>query len=125
MLLRKSEAQISRSRRQQQDEFFKTAHKHFIKEYLVSKNIISPQENEDLRTILKKCSAAFKNTEGLEQEELTHIIYLIYYSLATIDWKYGLRYLADRNLMIFRMKFVFTLRMLFTRKKRRSRNILL
>ena len=125
LLLRKSEAQISRSRRQQQDEFFKTAHKHFIKEYLVSKNIISPQENEDLRTILKKCSAAFKNTEGLEQEELTHIIYLIYYSLATIDWKYGLRYLADRNLMIFRMKFVFTLRMLFTRKKRRSRNILL
>lgn len=124
LLLRKSQAQISCSRKQQQDEFFKTAHKHFIKEYLVNKGIITPMESEDLVAMLKKCSAAFKMAKGIEREELTNIIYLLYYSLATKDWKYAFGYLADRNQIIFRVRLIFSLRLFFSRMKRRSKNVL-
>ena len=121
LLLRKSKVQISCSKKLQQTELFRTAHKHFIKEYLVSKNIINLQEADDLRAMLKKCSDAYQNMEGLEQKELSYIIYLLYLSLSIVDWKYIFKYLTDRNLIVLRMRFIFTLRMLFSRKVRRRK----
>jgi glycosyltransferase involved in cell wall biosynthesis len=125
LLLRKSRAQISCARKQQQTEFFRSAHRKFITEYLFDKNIISRQEAGDLKKMLEKCSAAFKKAEGLEQEELTYIIYLIYFSLTASEWKYAFRYLTDSNMIIFRMRFIFTLRLFFSSKKRRYRNSLI
>jgi glycosyltransferase involved in cell wall biosynthesis len=124
LLLRKSKAQISCARKQQQTEFFRKAHRQFITEYLVGKNIICRQEAGDLKAMLKKCSAAFEKSNGLEREELTYIIYLLYFSLSTSEWKYAFRYLTDKNMIIFRMRFIFTLRLFFSRKKRRYRNSL-
>ena len=52
---------------------------------------------------------------------LAYIIYVLYFSLGTDKWIYRLRYLTDRNLIVLRVKFVYTFRLFFSRKTRKNR----
>ena len=70
--------------------------------------------------MLEKSSQAYADAADEDRRFLTYIIYVLYYSLGTNDWKYRLKYLADRNMMVMRLGVIFTYRMLFSRHARRE-----
>ena len=144
LLYRKSSGQISAAKKQKQVALFKQAHKSFILNWLLQHKIISADDCDDLKTILSKASAAFRElsktydtssdtanrhaqqTEkeyGTEEDKsyLAYIIYVIYFSLGTDKWIYRLKYLTDSNLIALRIKFVYTFRLFFSSKTRRNR----
>ena len=121
LLYRKSWSQISVRQKDLQVSFFKKAHKSLITNWLIDKKIIKEEDREDLKTMLRKASAAFNNASEQEQHELAHIIYVLYFSLGTSEGKYKLLYLFDRNFIAFRIKSIFTFRLIFSHKTRRNR----
>lgn len=143
LLYRKSSGQISSSKRQKQVSLFKQAHKSFILNWLLQNDIIEDNDRSDLKVIMSKASAAFRDLSearnssdtanglslkaekkyGTEEAKsfLAHIIYVIYFSLGTDRWIYRLKYLTDSNLIVLRIKFVYTFRLFFSRKTRRNR----
>ena len=133
LLYRKSSGQISSAKRQTQISLFKKAHKSFILNWLLKHEIITDRDCDDLTTILSKTSAAYRRLpqnsssgtsliSGPEcRDFLAYIIYVLYFSLGTDKWIYRLRYLTDRNLIVLRVKFVYTFRLFFSRKTRKNR----
>ena len=123
LLYRKHKIQISSARKAKQVELFKRAHRSFINNWLLDRNIIQEDDCNDLKAMLRKASAAYSASDkNDERRQLAHIIYVIYYSLGTLNRKYRLAYLADRNLIAFRIKFILTFRLLFSGEKRVSRS---
>lgn len=119
LLYRKHKIQISSARKTKQVELFKKAHKSFINNWLLNHGIIRKNDCKDLKVMLRKASAAYSICESSEERrQLAHIIYVLYYSLGTFDWKYRLSYLTDKNLIVRRIKFILTFRLLFSGKKR-------
>ena len=118
LLYRKSPAQISTAKRAKQAQLFKEAHKSLVFRWLSTHGIA--KEDDSLETMLKKSSQAYPYVAGEERRYLEYIIYVLYFSLGTTDWRYRLKFLADRNLIVFRIRFIFTYRMLFSKKARRN-----
>lgn len=122
LLYRRSGSQITRARREEQVGFFKQAHKEFILNWLIEHKIIEATDADDLRVMLSKCSGAYSSvTDKEERKYLTNIIYVLYFCLGTYDRTYRVKYLADRNLIAFRIRFILTYRLLFSRKTRKHR----
>lgn len=118
LLYRKSSAQISSAKKSAQDELFRKAHRAFVVNWLISLDIA--EETDTLEAMLEKSSQAYADAADEDRRFLTYIIYVLYYSLGTNDWKYRLKYLADRNMMVMRLGVIFTYRMLFSRHARRE-----
>lgn len=119
LLYRKSCSQISCAKKQLQVSLFKKAHKAFITDWLISRHIISPED--DLVTMLHKSSSAMRRMTGEDKEYLKHILYVLYFSLGTYSWKYRFSYLVDRNLIAFRIRFIYTFRLFVSSRTRRNR----
>jgi hypothetical protein len=66
--------------------------------------------------MLSRCSEAFPDSTGEDRRFLEKIIYVLYFSLSIQDHTYRLRYLMDRNLIVFRLRFILTYRLLFARR---------
>lgn len=122
LLYRKSRIQISSAKKAKQTELFKKAHKEFITTWMVSKGFIEKKDSEDMKLMLQKCSSAFRQCEDDDRMWLTLIIYVLYLSISTDEWVYRFKYLADTNLIAFRIKFILTFRLFFSRKTRRNRS---
>lgn len=123
LLYRNSPQQISRAKRSTQAGFFKKAHKAFVTQWLISHYIIDADDTSDLKVMLAKCSHAYSSCSDNEcRKNLAHIIYVLYFALGTGSPGYRLRYLFDRNLIAFHHRFVYSFRLLFSRKSRHNRN---
>lgn len=120
LLYRRSDEQISSAKRRKQAELFKKAHKKFITEWLIANGITS-SEDTDLKVMLKKASRAYSEACKEDRKQLKYIIHVLYFSLGTIDKKYRLLYFFDRNLIAFRIRFIYTYRLLFSTRTRRDR----
>ena len=122
LLYRKTRKQISSAKKAKQTELLRMAHRSLITDWLLKQGIISSEDCDDLKTMLLKSTEAFaSHKDRHERKCLANIIYVLYYSLGTTDWKYRLKYLADSNLILFRVRIIFTLRLLFSVEKRRHR----
>lgn len=120
LLYRKSDEQISSAKKRKQTELFKKAHKNFITDWLVGHDIISA-EDTDLKIMLKNASRAYNKACREDKIFIKYIIYVLYFSLGTIEKRYRLLYFTDRNLIAFRIRFIYTYRLLFSRRTRRDR----
>ncbi|MBR5103318.1 MAG: glycosyltransferase [Bacteroidales bacterium] len=114
LLYRKTEEQISSAQKPLQTELFEKAQKSFISEWLSNHGIIRHEDREDIHMMLKKASCAYRSVPS---KELTHIIYALYLSLGRHELKYRFKYLWDSNLIVFRVRFIFTLRLLCAKKR--------
>ena len=122
LLYRKHGIQISTEEKILQAELAKKAHKSFINKWLSSKKIITAEQSDDLKCMLKMSSDAYSSlSDPEEKRRLMYVIYVLYYSLGSLDWKYRLKYLTAPQLMVFRIRVIFTLRLLFSSRKRRNR----
>lgn len=123
LLYRNSPQQISRVKTSEQARFFKKAHKDFVTKWLTSHCVINAEDTADLKVMLEKCSLAYSSGHDKEhRKHLAHIIYVLYFALGTYRTSYRLRYLFDRNLIAFRLRFVYSFRLLFSKKSRHNRN---
>ena len=120
LLYRKSGSQITSSKKKIQGKLFKKAHSLLIINWLLNYNIIRTDETDNLETMTRKASASFHRVEKEDRESLKYIIYILYFTLVGLDWRYRFRYLADRNLIFLRIRSVFTYRLLFAKKARRE-----
>lgn len=120
LLYRKTNSQITSAKGKTQGMLFKKAHRSLITNWLLNHDIIRNDEKEDLETMVKKASCAFNNVRKEDRKSLVYIIYILYFSLVSLDWRYRFRYLTDRNLIFLRMRYVFTYRLLFAKKSRRE-----
>ena len=114
LLYRKNEEQISSAKKSLQTELFEKAQKSFISGWLHNHGIINSESCNSLHEMLDKASAAYRSKPS---NELTHIIYALYLRLGRDSLRYKFRYLCDRNLIAFKVRFIFTLRLLFARKR--------
>ena len=121
MLYRKSMNQISASNRIQQDTLFRAAHRDFIFNWLEIKGITTKEDRHDLRMALMKEDKAFKTLDRKDRKRLSKIIYTLYYSIGTTQTGYRLKYFWDSNLIILRVRFILSLRLLLSKKSRRYR----
>ena len=121
MFYRKSPAQISSTRSSLQLSLFKKAHREFIINWLLSRDIITKNDSSDLEAMLRKASAALRTTDGEDREYLSFIVYILYFSIGTYSWTWKLRYLFDRNMIVFKIPFICTFRLLFSSKTRKNR----
>ena len=122
LLYRKTKVQISSAKKAKQTELLRKAHKSLIDSWLIKQGIITTEDCNNLQAMLSKTTDAFCSLSDKEdRRRLAFIIYVLYYSLGTADRKYKLQYLTDRNLIVFRVKIIFTLRLLFSVEKRRHR----
>ena len=121
LLYRKSQYQISSAKRQKQSSLFKKAHKKFITEWLISRSIITDKDSEDLETMLRKASRAFSAIDDEDRAYLMLIVYVLYFSLGTYSWIWKLRYIFDCNMIAFKIPFIYTFRLFFSCKTRKSR----
>ena len=121
MFYRKSPAQISSTRSSLQLSLFKKAHREFIINWLLSRDIITKNDPSDLEAMLRKASAALRTTDGEDREYLSFIVYILYFSIGTYSWTWKLRYLFDRNMIVFKIPFICTFRLLFSSKTRKNR----
>ena len=121
MLYRKSPSQISSTKSHIQLSLFKKAHREFIINWLLSRDIITKNDTSDLETMLRKASAALRITDGEDREYLSFIVYILYFSIGTYSWTWKLRYLFDRNMIVFKIPFICTFRLLFSSKTRKNR----
>lgn len=122
LLYRKSDTQISSAKKRKQVELFKKAHKSFITGWLLSHGMIETTDSDDLKVMLKKASQAYSKASPEDRKCLEYTIYVLYYSLGTMEKKYRLLYLTDRNLIAFRIRFIYTYRLLFSIRTRRDRS---
>ena len=122
LLYRKSSIQISSARKNRQTELFKKAHREFIISWLTAKGIIESSDRHEMKLMLRKASSAFRTSDKSDQRWLSLIIYVLYFSIGTDQWSYRFKYLTDRNMTAFRIKFMLTFRMFFSRKTRRDRS---
>ena len=123
LLYRNSPQQISRAKRSTQAGLFKKAHRSFVTQWLISHGIIEADDAADLKTMLKKSTHAYRScTDDDSRRCLANIIFVLYFALGTNDRRYRFRYLLDTNLIAFRLRFVYTFRLLFSRKSRHNRN---
>ena len=119
ILYRKSSQHISRKHRSLQRDLFKKARKSFIMNWMLSRGIITLEDEGNLKSVLAKASQAYSSCTAEEDRKyLANIIYILYFTLVKEDWKYRFRYLTDRNLIALRIRPIFTLRLLFTGKER-------
>ena len=114
LLYRKNAEQISTAKKDLQTAFFEKAQMSFIYGWLNDHGIIKHDDGHNTHILLKKASDAYASNPC---RELMHIIYALYLNLGRYDRKYRLRYLADSNLIAFKVKLIFTLRLLFPRKR--------
>ena len=124
LLYRKSPSQISSAKGKTQLILFKKAHREFITNWLLSHQIITADESSDLEVMLNKATAALhkrKNTCNEFRKYLTYIVYVLYFSLGTYSWTYRFRYLFDRNLVAFRIPFIYSFRLLTSSRTRKNR----
>lgn len=121
MLYRKSDIQISAAKRKKQIELFRKAHKNFIITWLMNHGIIEESDCLDLKSILKKSLEAYPEIKKDEKRYLIYIIYVLYFSLGTSDWKWRLKYLIDGRMIAFRIRFIYTFRLLFLYNSRYDR----
>ena len=122
LLYRKHGIQISTEKKVHQTNLARKAHRSFINDWLSSRNIISKDQAYDLKAMLEMASKAYDSIEDIHDKRmLIYIIYVLYYSLGTLDWKYRVKYLTDKRLIAFRVRLIFTLRLLFSSQKRRGK----
>lgn len=124
LLYRKSDIQISTANQSEQSEHFRKAHRAFIMNWLNAKGIVT-SDNSDLPQILNDVGVKLNSFKGEDHKNLILIIYLLYYSLILVDWRYGLKYIMDRNMIIFRINPLLTYRLLTAKKARRRRTSLI
>lgn len=122
LLYRKSSNQVSAAQRSQQAECFKRAHRRLITDWLVNNKIIGREDCDDPGIMLQKASEAYGNIAEEKRHALAHIIYVLYFSIGTHQWKYRLLYLLDRNLVVFKVKFIFTFRLFFSSRTRKNKS---
>ena len=121
LLYRKSSRQISSAKKKTQVSLFKKAHKAFIINWLISRQIITQKDSSDLQVMLHKASSALRTTKGDDRRYLMLIVYVLYFSLGTYSWIWRLRYLTDRNLLAFRIRFIYTFRLFVSSRTRKNR----
>ena len=121
LLYRRSPSQITSVHKKAQNDCFKKAHRELINGWLVQRGIISSQECGQLKVMLKKASDAFGRYEGRERHQLALIIYVLYFCIGTYQWRYRFRFLSDRNLIAFRIRFVLTFRLFISSRSRKNR----
>lgn len=122
LLYRRSAKQISTQNKVEQNGFFKKAHKELITGWLLKRGIISADDCENLKAMLKKASSAFSCYRGTERHQLALIIYVLYFSIGTYSWWYRFRFLFDKNLITFRIRFVLTFRLFISSRTRKNRS---
>lgn len=125
LLYRKSQSQISAANKPEQSECFRKAHKNFILNWLCAKGVITKDEGNDLKTILNKITRRLHDFKEEDRKWLILAAYIIYNSLISIDWKYRIKYIFDRNMIIFRIDPALSYRLFFAKKARRNRISLL
>ena len=121
LLYRKSPQQVSVTQKKLQVGFFKKAHKNLIINWLINKGIICGNREYTLEEMLDATRGAYRSADVNDRKYLAHIIYVLYFSLATYRCKYKWAYLFDRNRFAFKIKFIFTFRLFFSRKTRKNR----
>ena len=123
LLYRKSTSQISHAKKEVQNSLFKRAHREFILNWLLSRGIIASEDSTDIKVMLKKASQALRDTKRDDEnwEYLRNIVYVLYFSLGTYSWTWRFRYLIDRNMVAFRIPFIFTFRLFVSSRTRKNR----
>lgn len=121
LLYRKSSSQISSAKRKTQVECFKKAHKSFIINWLLTRDIITEDDRSYPKKMLQKASASLRKTTGEDKKYLMMIVFVLYFSLGTYSWKWKMRYLLDGNLITLRIGFMHTFRLFFSSKTRKDR----
>ena len=122
LLYRKTKEQISSAKKAKQTELLRKAHSSLITSWLLRQEIVKSEDCDNLHVMLSKATDAFRSLSDKEdRKRLAFIIYVLYYSLGTTDRTYRLKYLVDKNLIAFRVRIIFTLRLLFSVEKRRHR----
>lgn len=121
LLYRKSSSQISAQHRDLQIRLFREAHKSLITGWMLQKGIIEPEDISDLKVMLAKGKQAMGRFKGSDRRRLTNMIYILYYSISTDDWRYKARYIFDRDMIMFMMRPIHSWRLLFTVRRRRFR----
>lgn len=120
---RKSALQISQAKKDIQNSLFKKAHREFIINWLLSREIITQEDSTDLKIMLKKASQALLSTrkEDADWEYLRNIVYVLYFSIGTYSWAWRFRYLFDRNMIALRIPFILTFRLFVSSRTRKNR----
>lgn len=121
LMYRRSASQISSARKQTQVECFKKAHKSFIINWLLDRGIINENDTSYPEKMLQKASTFLRKAKSEDKEYLKMIIFVLYFSLGTYSWKWKMRYLTDRNMIVFRIGFIHTFRLLFSSRTRKDR----
>ena len=119
---RKHSIQISTDEKNAQIELARMAHREFIFNWLSTKKIINNEHTNDIKCMLWMSLQAYRSLNDAEDRHLlTHVIYVLYYSIGSLDWKYRIGYLINPPMIPLRIKFIYTWRLLFSSKKRRNR----
>jgi glycosyltransferase involved in cell wall biosynthesis len=123
LFYRKSESQISHAKNEIQNRLFKKAHREFIINWLLDRGIITPKDSADLKVMLNKASQALTDTskDDKDWEYLRNIVYVLYFSIGTYSWAWRFRYLFDRNMIAFRIPFIYTFRLFVSSRTRKNR----
>ena len=123
LFYRKSVSQISHAKKEIQNRLFKKAHREFIINWLLARGIIASEDTEDLKVMLQKASLALVGTskDDKDWEYLRNIVYVLYFSMGTYSWAWRLRYLFDRNMIAFRIPFIYTFRLFVSIRTRKNR----
>ncbi len=121
LLYRKSRNQISTEHFHKQVGYFKKVHRSLITNWLINKGIINPEDTDDLELMLKKACDAYSSVSGDDKERLTLTIYVLYFSLGTYSWRHKLLFLTDKRLIMFKVGFPLTYRLLTSRKSRKNK----
>lgn len=121
LLYRRSKAQITSVQKIAQNEFFKRSHRDLINGWLIKNGVISETDCGQLKVMLEKVSEAFNRFDGNDRHILSLIIYVLYFSIGTYEWKYRFKFLIDKNLIMFRIRFVLTFRLFISSRTRKRR----
>ena len=121
LLYRRSRNQISTEHFHKQVGYFKRIHRSLVTNWLINKGIIRHEDCNDIDLMLKKACDAYGSVSGSDKERLTVTIFVLYFSLGTYSWKHKLRYLTDRRLIMFKVGFPLTYRLLTSKKSRKNK----
>lgn len=99
-----SDSNISSVHYSMQNAYFNKLHWNLISGRLLELGIIEKKDLNDLHVMLEKTVHQFASHDRKTKEELSLILYTLYFTLATDDRKYIVRYFLDRNLLAFRVR---------------------
>lgn len=118
-----SDSNISTVHYAKQNDYFNELHWRLVSGRLIKSGIIEKDDLKDMRVMLEKSVRAFGQYDRKEKAELAMIIYTLYFTLATDDRRYIVRYFLDRNFLPLRLRAQLSYQMLragISGKKKRA-----